>query len=181
MTSGEWDRWNKKTTVEDMLKLDVNYLNRQGLLRTGSVATLTWSQWDEQIGSIQVCGSGSWITLKYRYADQEDVSQMVGLTHSPCHFGGKRPWFECPNCGRRAGNLLGGGRRFACRKCFDVVYHTQQCGKMERLMHRMHKLERHLERQGLRKRTVDMLLTQIDELGEEVDTMFAARFGLFRI
>ena len=52
---------------------------------------------------------------------------------------------------------------------------------MERLMHRMHKLERHLERQGLRKRTVDMLLTQIDELGEEVDTMFAARFGLFRI
>ncbi len=139
-------------------------------------STLTWSRYDEEIGSIQVLGGEESITLNFKYAGEEDVSQRVKLTHTSCNFGGTRPWFVCPNCTTRVGTLLG-GRRFACRRCYGVVYQSQQCGKLERLMNRMHKQERRLERPGLHQKTKDRISKNIYQLDDQIGTMFFLQFG----
>ena len=37
--------------------------------------------------------------------------QSVRVSWTPCHLGGKRPWFHCPGCRRRIGKLYWGGER----------------------------------------------------------------------
>ena len=45
--------------------------------------------------------------------------QRVRVSWTPCHLGGKRPWFHCPGCRRRIGKLYWGGERlrYRCRQC----------------------------------------------------------------
>ena len=161
---------------EDLLKLDINYLNRKGMLQPGSSSLVRWSQQGEDLASIRVYGGGDQVMLRYKYAGSEDIAQSVGLEFTPCNFGGERPWFQCPRCQKRVGTLLG-GRHFYCRKCLGVVYYTQQCGTLDRLMHRMHKLERRLERSGLHKKTIRNLTCQIEQLDQQIGDIFFARFG----
>ena len=70
---------------------------------------------------------------------QRDIDQSVRLTWTPCHYGGERVWFQCPECGRRCG-VLYLSWRVACRHCFDMVYPCQ--GDRDRrgwsLYHRWH-------------------------------------------
>jgi hypothetical protein len=66
------------------------------------------------------------------------IEQRVPITWSPCHFGGRRPWFRCVvksngrYCGRRVALLYGAGEFFACRRCYGLAYESQQ----ESLRHR---------------------------------------------
>jgi hypothetical protein len=65
-------------------------------------------------------------------AEWEDIEQRVPITWTACHFGGQRPWFVCSAyrngeyCGRRAAVLYAGGKLFACRRCYGLVYASQQ-------------------------------------------------------
>jgi Zn-finger protein len=54
----------------------------------------------------------------------EPLTCHAAIEWTPCHYGGLRPWFNCPNCGRRARKLYG-GRQFACRKCWGFHYDSQ--------------------------------------------------------
>ena len=47
------------------------------------------------------------------------------LSRSSCHYGGERPWFLCPHCGRRVA-ILYGGAVFACRTCYGLAYEVQR-------------------------------------------------------
>ncbi len=64
--------------------------------------------------------------------------QRVPITWTACHLGGKRPWFVCSvysngrYCGRRAAVLYGAGKLFACRRCYDLAYASQQETPMHR-------------------------------------------------
>ena len=51
----------------------------------------------------------------------------VSITWTPCHYGGARAWFICPErgCGRRVAILYGGGV-FACRQCYQLAYDSQR-------------------------------------------------------
>ncbi len=47
--------------------------------------------------------------------------QALQLELQPCHFGGVRRWFLCPNCQRRVYTLYF-DRGFACRRCLRLRY-----------------------------------------------------------
>jgi hypothetical protein len=51
---------------------------------------------------------------------------LVPITWTVCHFGGRRPWFVCPLCGRRSAVIYMAGEHVACRRCFGLVYASQQ-------------------------------------------------------
>ncbi|MGB2820949.1 MAG: hypothetical protein WBF17_08210, partial [Phycisphaerae bacterium] len=56
------------------------------------------------------------------------VTEDIALTITPTSFGGRRDWFLCPACRRRAGVLYlpEGERLFACRLCHGLCYRSQQ-------------------------------------------------------
>lgn len=51
--------------------------------------------------------------------------QTVELDWTPCHFGGERPWFRFPGCGRRAGILYDTADGFLCRRCGNFAYQME--------------------------------------------------------
>lgn len=51
--SGNWHRWGKKTTTEEVHRVDIRYMYKQGLLRPGYTGCLSWSRGGEPIGSIR--------------------------------------------------------------------------------------------------------------------------------
>jgi hypothetical protein len=99
--------------------------------------------------------------------------QPVFVTWTPCHYGGARPWFECPLCHRRAGKLYL-RRVWLCRICARLAYGTTRVGKPARLDHWAWKLERRLglrwnadqtwwrvtRPKGMHRRTFDRLLAE---------------------
>ncbi len=127
---GAWYKWNKKDTVEDHQGLDVRQLHREGILTSG-FHSISWSRGERKIGSIGYWGGEDSITLDYRHCragsdNWEDVKQTVSLSWTSCHFGGRRPWFICGNCGRRVAVIYGAGKYFACRHCYDLTYRSCQ-------------------------------------------------------
>lgn len=61
-------------------------------------------------------------------------SQSIAVVWSWCHFGGSRPWFQCPHCQRRVGKLYTiGGPYLTCRICREFRYASQRRGAKSRL------------------------------------------------
>jgi hypothetical protein len=149
--SGNWYRFNKKTTTDECQTIDVRYLHRNGLLQPGHSFSLRWSRAGRQTGSIGGIVDGSrppkCMTLLYRHrsgsgGEWEKVRERVPLEWTPCNFGGERPWFICPEagCGRRVAILYGPGRYFPCRHCYDLTYRSRRDNKMYRTLHRAQKI-----------------------------------------
>ena len=89
----------------------------------------------------------------------------VRVAWTPCHFGGRRPWFLClgRGCGRRVAKLClplrGGASYYLCRHCHDLTYRSRQTwNKRLAALRRRRKAEVDL-RQVLRERplTIDEL------------------------
>lgn len=73
--------------------------------------------------------------------EAEDFS----LTWTPCHYGGWRAWFVCPECGKRVGILYLGERFLRCRACSGLAYACQRQKKAERLMAKGRKLKERIQ------------------------------------
>lgn len=59
----------------------------------------------------------------------------VSITRTPCHFGASRPWFTCPQCGKRMAVLFKGTGGLGCRGCSGLYYETQRAsGSMKTLL-----------------------------------------------
>jgi hypothetical protein len=67
--------------------------------------------------------------------------QIIPLTETPVHFGGTRPWFLCPRCGRRCG-VLYGRSEFACRSCLNLRYTSQFESPRERMLRQLLKIRK---------------------------------------
>ncbi len=153
--SGNWYRFDKKTTTGECQSVDVRYLHRKGLLKPGRRFSLRWSRARQETGSIRgaVIGDGKpeRMILTYRHrsgasGEWEEVREPVHLTWTACNFGGQRPWFVCPGagCGRRVAILYGPGRYFLCRRCYDLVYESQRENEMHRALRRAHTIRERL-------------------------------------
>ena len=157
--SGNWYRFDKKTTTEECHGLDVRYLHTNGLLKPAHWFSLRWSRADRETGSIRGVVEGDKrperVVLLYRYrsglgVEWEDVRETVSLEWTPCNFGGERPWFVCPGvvngvrCGRRAAILYGPGKYFLCRHCYDLRYESQRENKIYRAIHRAQNIRERL-------------------------------------
>jgi len=128
-------------TVEESLELDVNVFNREGWLdEDGQAGVLQWARE----------GDGSQVaTVGYAYIDEDSVEAVavfytipserpssedrevvltIPIDRTPCHFGGDRPWFRCPECDARKAKLYKpphGAGRFLCRDCHGLLYRSQ--------------------------------------------------------
>jgi hypothetical protein len=153
--SGNWYRFDKKTTTDECYSVDVRYLHRHDLLKPGRWFSLRWSRADRETGSIRGVVEGAerpvQMILLYRHRDGlggewQDVQEPLPLTWTACNFGGERPWFVCPGagCGRRVAVLYGPGRYFLCRYCYDLVYESQSEHKMHRALRRAQRIRRRL-------------------------------------
>lgn len=62
----------------------------------------------------------------------ELLNQEIGITYTPCNFGGQRFWFVCPQCERRVGVLYKGpiSETILCRKCHGLSYMKSRFNKM---------------------------------------------------
>lgn len=139
---GSGRRWLVRTkgTVEGLKSLDINWLNRNGLLQQGAIRSVSWSRNGKPSGDIVLHAQSDRIVLTYRYrrqdGDWQDVEEPITLTWTSCNFGGFRPWFVCPglSCGRRVGKLYAAGRYFLCRHCHDLAYECQRENRMDRML-----------------------------------------------
>jgi hypothetical protein len=149
--SGNWYRFDKKTTIGECHSVDVRYLHRENLLRSGHTFSLRGSRAGRETGSIGGVVEGTEtperVILLYRHrsslgGEWEDVREPVPLTWAACNFGGERPWFICPGAGccRRVAILYGPGRYFLCRLCYELVYENQREDKMHRALRRAQKI-----------------------------------------
>ncbi|MCP4284866.1 MAG: hypothetical protein GY792_10505 [Gammaproteobacteria bacterium] len=143
--SGSWYRWNKKTTAEEVHRVDIRYMRKQGLLRRpGSTGSLSWSCGGEQTGSIRYRVERDRLVLMYRHRsggdDWQGIEEPVWFDRTPCNFGGERLWFLCPHCSKRVAVLYGAGARFLCRHCYDLPYASQIETYMDRMMRRARKV-----------------------------------------
>jgi hypothetical protein len=155
--SGDWYRFNKKTTTGECHSIDVRYLHREGLLKAGGWFSLRWSRGEHETASIGGSVEGHLrlrperVILRYRHrsgpgGEWEDVQEPVPLTWTACNIGGERPWFICPGagCGRRVAVLYGPGKYFLCRHCYDLRYESQREDKTQRALRRAQKIRKHL-------------------------------------
>ena len=127
--SGNWYRWDKRTTLDEVKRLDVRWLHRHGYLDRWP-RLVTWRCGEQPAGSISVSLQPEGVVLEYRCrvggGDWESVRQVVTLDWTPCHYGGERPWFRCAGCRQRVAVLCGEGKWFLCRHCYELPYGSQQ-------------------------------------------------------
>lgn len=147
--SGNWCRWDSKATTESQNRIDIRLLKKWGHLNGNIVlGTWSWSQCGEETGSIGYRVDIEGITLNYRHRPRggqwESVEQRIYFERTPCHYGGHRLWFKCPNCSRRVALLYGAGKYFLCRHCYGLTYSSQQESRPYRLMRKARKIRKRL-------------------------------------
>ena len=139
--SGDWYRFDKKSTVEESLTLAVRDVRSR---KTSHLGQIVWT--GSAISYRVTWDNEPTITLLYRLWDSEDVEIPIRLQTTPTQFGGKRWWFTCPlivrgvACNRRVGKvyLPPEARYFGCRKCHDLSYQScQEAHQLERLLDRL--------------------------------------------
>lgn len=130
--------------AEHCRSIDVRRFAALGVLKPGSWG---WEWRDpetmEQRASIGVLAASTGLRLHYAL-NGEPMSQDVSLTRTGCGFGGDRPWFLCPRCGRRVAVLYMRASGFACRHCQKVTYASQCTDAIGRTWIKQQKLERRL-------------------------------------
>jgi hypothetical protein len=67
------------------------------------------------------------VVLLTQWPSGESAQTTVKLVQTMPSFGGSRPWFECPECGRRCKKLyiLETRPAFGCRACHNLIYRLQ--------------------------------------------------------
>src|SRR5262245_47651550 len=142
--SGSWYRWQKKQTVENSRFIDANRWMREGILKTGSLASGNWlwvnPQTNETIAAISyqvnaISPTYKWVRLSYSLTRTgEYLDYRIELSTTTPNYGGLRWWFICPlvknnvPCKRRVGKLYLpiGERYYGCRTCYKLTYRSCQ-------------------------------------------------------
>ena len=68
-------------------------------------------------------------------------NQTINFCETPCHFGGTRQWFVCPECSQKAYKLRFLRRLFMCGKCIGLGYESQRINRARRLQNRAAKIK----------------------------------------
>lgn len=166
--------------------VDIRRWQRDGLLDRGYFGW-QWSDPDTQEvrSSIGVWASHERVRLVYRVGEH-DIDDTVRLTSTPCNYGGRRYWFQCPHCFRRCASLFLRAGRFRCRTCQRISYRSQSEDVIGRAWLKQAKLEARLDPnwqrpKGMRHATRDKLLERIwrlEEIRDDALAAFIARLGI---
>jgi hypothetical protein len=127
---GSGRRYGKNCT-DDMNRLDVRKLQRDGCLSEGMSYPWQWSRGSTVVATVNVTIEINRVLLNYRYrrgdGEWQEKLYPVLLERTPCRYGGERVWWRCPGfgCGRRVAVLFGGAV-YACRHCHQLAYRSQR-------------------------------------------------------
>jgi hypothetical protein len=145
--SGWWTR-HAATPLDRLLPLDIRYLRQHGYLRPGPWRTLAWVRGEEETARMHVAALAHAAVVRYCYqtarGDWVPVTVPMALTWTPCHYGGSRPWFRCPQCTRRVAVLYMVGPQFVCRHCCGLPYASQQQDYATRMAEQARKIRQRL-------------------------------------
>ncbi|MGO9534147.1 MAG: hypothetical protein ACLP2X_10960 [Syntrophobacteraceae bacterium] len=158
--------------LESYRRLDIRYFSKKNLLRPGYSFTFSWTRGTVRTGEIGIKVEPDCLILTYhytRYEESEDVRERVYLDWTPCNYGGRRPWFLCPGCGRRVGILAAAGELFLCRYCYRLKYWSQLGSDRDRAQRKVKKLrdrlgeKEWLKPKGMHQKTFDRLHSRLVE------------------
>lgn len=190
--SGNWYRWDKKTTLDETKRIDIRYMRKQGLLKPGYTGSLSWTSGGKPSGSIQFACQQDYLQLNYRYkANGEEwalVEEFICFDRTSCNYGGERLWFLCPCCNKRVALLCLYRARFLCRHCHKLSYSSQQESGMDRVINRKHNLgERIFEdyeygegwrkKKGMHQKTFDRLRKRYVKYEQSISNYISAHFN----
>ena len=135
-------RPRKRETVDGVLALDVLELHRRGLW-DGYAGAWTWhGAHGGELGSVHLEVTRGELALSYRVHGRP-CAPRVSVAWVGCPFGGARPWFVCPACGRLCGAVYLAAVP-ACRRCHGLAYATTRMDRLARACHRRDKVLRRL-------------------------------------
>ena len=147
---GSGSRSNSKLTVDSQTTLDIRYLKKRGILKNGGSGSLFWASSRDKntlLCSIDYRMEELGIRLLYKIpandeAEPVSVDSLVLFDYTPCHYGGQRTWFICPNprCQRRVISLHHRWGYFLCRHCCDLNYQSQHESYFNRSLSKSHAL-----------------------------------------
>lgn len=141
-------RPREKETTDSYRTLNITSIKRDNLLKPGARFDWCWWRQSEKMASIGITIE-SRHSLRLRYQSRSYNSEPIqhdypiAIAWTACHLGGERPWFCCPDCGRRVLKLYSGAR-FICRHCLRLNYACQQTNKQDRALKRTWTLRRNL-------------------------------------
>lgn len=133
-------------TTSEFRRLDVRELQKAGLLDSPTPQLWCWYRGGEIRASVLVKPAPGSILLSYsvtRGGKRQDHSSAVHLSWTACNYGGARPWFQCPDCGRQVA-ILYGGDRFICRHCRRLAYDVQRETDADRTFRRVDTMRKRL-------------------------------------
>jgi hypothetical protein len=100
--------------------LDVRELRRKGLFSGDWVTLRPMLRWPK---IAQVRAARYAILLDLR---GHTIPQRIRVSWTRVHFGGERPWFQCPHCEKRVAKLYNGLGGYFCRACVgNPIYASQ--------------------------------------------------------
>jgi hypothetical protein len=127
--STRWGFHSKRQLIEDSKALSAYDLVRS--VGRGLCA-ISWHRGDQPTGSIGVIVTEDRARLIYTYTPNggspRDLDYPIAFQSTPTPWGARRYWLTCPACGRRVGKvyLPPGDQYFACRRCHDLAYRSNQ-------------------------------------------------------
>ena len=136
--STRWAEWSKALTVEQCLALDTRRFRQNGdFARSFSDGKITWNPDSGApilTASYAIDGAESGTaTVRLQYGGKSCgtpglMTEAITTVATHPNFGGRRWWFKCGGCGRRARKLFlvtyRGG--FRCRQCHRLTYRSCQ-------------------------------------------------------
>lgn len=142
--SGRKPAQNTKSLPEDFITLDVRELRKREGLAPKQSYNLHKYSCGKRIGILAVTTHQDRLSLQYTAFNEQNRQcsfQFTAIDWTPCHFGGRRPWFVCPNenCGKRVA-ILYGPHPFLCRNCQGIAYQSQRENEIQRLIRKMEAL-----------------------------------------
>lgn len=170
------ERWGAgrpsyRLKAEQTPKVDIRIWRKRGLLWVGGTNSWSWSRGGESAGSLRFTVNADNIRLYYS-VNEQDASQTIWTTTTPCPYGGSRTWFECPCCRGRCEVLYQRAGRFACRLCQKVSYSSQSGSAHDRANARSHQLHALIEAgkpKWQRWATFERLEDRFERVNEQVN------------
>ena len=193
--SGWYGDRNGKQTTSGSYSIDIRQLFREGSQLLGQSTTWNWSVNGKPVASVGVLLTDGDVCITYRHKSHtdywNDVVYSVDLEWTDCHYGGRRPWFQCPNscCGRRVA-ILYIGDSIGCRRCQGLVYESQRENNCSRSSRAADKLRDRLgwkrgflhgegyRPKGMHKTTFKRLALSHQQVTQKTLNVIAERFKL---
>jgi hypothetical protein len=123
---------------EAFKSIDIRRIYRGGRLHAGNLFVLPWSKAGKPCGQAYVVVADDAIIIVC--SECVPVIKRLAISWTACHFGGRRPWFVCPHCGRRSAVIHIAGEYVACRRCLGLAYASQQEPVRQRGLHKARKI-----------------------------------------